>query len=250
MKRITFCLFTTNDDKLEQGRLLVCLNSLLNQDTDESKIIFFDCTPKPNTFKLPKHEDLTVIHHPIKDFAKFNRSVIRNNMAVKVDTEFMCQTCADVCFSPNFASTLINKMGKEKKMLICHRRLLGEKDWDRIRKTENPIDEISKVWNKIRLNKYKYANDDYAGAVGECQCMNTKHFIKIGGYYQLIENGVPTEGSWSATAAKDDTNLGNFYRYNNIKMGTIEKEPDVWLVHLWHGIRINARKWNTKDPQG
>ena len=241
MKKLTFCVFSANDEPLEQERVKLCLNSLLSQDTDESCILFFDCSKPGKGFDTPDNPDLRIIQRRTENEKGWSRSVIRNEMALMVQTPIMCQICSDCAYSPNFARKLIEIMGDGNKLIMCRRRSSSEKQFAEIRKNGKVTPEMAKS-----IELYTPA------ACGECQCMMTSQFIGRGGYHQLIKNGRSTVGKFSETAAKDDTDLKNYVikdrqyvnETHNIKAVWIHDELNIWMVHLFHEERENAKYWN------
>ena len=241
MKKLTFCAFSANDGTNIQEQTLLFINSLLKQDTDESCVLFFDCSTTESKFKLPEHPSLTVVHNPITDPYKWNRSIIRNEIALRADTPIICQVCADCCYSPNFASTLIKEMGDGNKCLCCRRRTTSQDQFKQILKDNSIVPQMAP---KLSL--------DSQAPCGECQCMMREQFIELGGYYKLIRNNKCSPGVWNKTAGRDDTDLMWQIRkdrhYKNtqhtITEKWIEDISDVWIVHMWHPERQHSKKWN------
>ncbi len=241
MKKLTFCLFSAQDTPEEQDRLTICLNSLLAQDTDESKVMFFDCSQPSNKFQVREHRDLLVQYLPM-EIQNLNASIIRNEMSLLVDTPIICHVCGDCAYSPAFARKVIQAIGDGNRLVMCRRRSSSQQQWEEIHKQMTVPIEIA---NQIELES--------SAVCGECQAMMTRQFIEIGGYFKLIENGKVLNAPFSITAHKEDTELSNFvhkkrqhqWEQHTIEPVWIHDDPDVWIVHLYHKERNSIKYWHT-----
>lgn len=250
MNELTFCSFAANDNPDEQTRIDLHLESLLLQDSKEYKVVFFDCSPPGQEFQVPtKIDRLKVVRRPMGKGHEWNRSVIRNEMSLLVDTPMICHICADCYYAPNFASCLIKHMNghpgdpKWDKILLCLRQCSTEKQWAEIKKNPKIIFDLANI--------IPY---DGPAAYGECQCMWTKQFMEAGGFYSLIKNGKSTWGDWATTAGSDDSTLMSYvlkrnqYKdvQHNIDTIYVSEDKKTWLIHLYHPVREARVEWDAQ----
>lgn len=109
--KLTFVSFALNDDKQEEQRVRLWLNSLFSQDCDEFKILFWDMSARKKAFKLPKHPRLEVIRDELGGQEIF-AGCVRNTLSLQVETSLLCHCNADCYYSPNFAKVLIETLEK------------------------------------------------------------------------------------------------------------------------------------------
>ncbi len=237
MKKLTFCLFSANDTEGEPERVFLSLQSLL-VNTENSCIIFTDCTQSGMTeLRTPNHPDLKVIRRPTSIKKDWNPSVIRNEMALLVDTPIVCHVCADCVYSPNFADSVIKSMGEGNRFICCKRKDTNREQMLEILRGGLPI--AAKMADSLPIM--------HPSAYGECQGMMLEQFLSRGGYYGMIQNGGITKMDWDKTAGCEDANMMMYIRHQEEfanEKHTIQEVwingPNTWIIHLFHnGWRQN-----------
>ena len=215
---ITFLALSRNDVDGEQKRLNLFVDSLLAQNNSNWKLIFFDGTrKKDNPLKIIQHPNIIYLYQPIEDPRDWCAPYIRNCLALKVETNILCHTNPDCIFTNNFVEELIKKC-KENIMVQCRR-----------------IDHPASVKIDTIQDAFKFLQDAPIlrhQAYGECQCMHTKKFIKIGGYYNAIKNN---ESTFPNHGMREDTWL---YKYSNNSHGLkVVFLTNAKILHLKHPRR-------------
>lgn len=227
MKKITFLLYSRNDEKNEQKRVRLSIESLLAQHPQQHKILFYDLSPG-TPFDLPQSNILTVKHIPTKDEDIAVPHYYRNLMTLEVDTPILCHTNADCIFSRGFAEVLVNNV-KEKTAVFCRRHMANVEQTDKIMKGD--LQNAYEIQKKVELLDNKSAS-------GECQCMLTDEFINAyGGYYHFIKDGKVERGH-------------NLYREDTHFLLWVRNTPGInkkwvstcWVMHLRHPRRVSKQR--------
>ncbi len=238
--KLTFLIFSRNDNPDEQFRVSLSLESLIDQDCKEPyKILFYDLSDKGKEFVVPQSPKLNVVYFPIPFGRDFYPSFVRNNQAIAADTPLVCFTNADCIYARNFATCVIEALNRgEHKLVMCERRNARKEEM-------GPLVSL----NACREFLKKCTVTGGSHACGECQGVHRKIFISLGGYHGLIKAGGKEvhRGDWFSQGWGEDSYLADS---NSLGFQHEWISEKTRLLHLHHYQRDNAIFRNKERAKG
>lgn len=236
MARLTFICYSRNDEINEQKRVALSIESLLRQSCQDFVILFYDFSAPGREFVLPDSDLLTHHKSPMPVGKDWRPAYVRNCGALATTTPLLAHINTDIVFSENFCKILLDKQIKCDKLVLCERRNTTEEQFNNI-KTLKDVDKIS---HSLKLHD--------RNTCGDLQCMSRENFLNVGGYHELIKNGIAERGDWHTQAYGEDEPMLSKLESKGIATNWIG-QGEAWMVHLWHRHRLNARM-HCKDRYG
>jgi hypothetical protein len=239
--KIAFLCYSINDNPLEQKRMTLFLQSLLNQHYDNYEVILLDCSAIKNRFKTPTHQRLQVEYYKPKIW---HPAFFRNYLALKTKADILIHVNADDIYSPlmcNFAAERI--IANPNLLLHCRRRDTSKKQFQQIA----TLEDAYKIALKVKPRR---------GCCGDFQAITREMFMKIGGYRKLIvDNKIANrkitmqnayqEDSWLHLCAAKNLFGLEIENYTSLtKERRLNPKEKFWILHLWHPKRSGKSKWD------
>lgn len=245
MCKISFIAFSANDNPDEEKRVGLFIESLLSQSEQDWELLFMDMSDDDKKFNIPKDERICSFTPNIARSGNWWNPVFFRNYGVDVAKgDLVCHTNSDCIFAPNFAEVLL-VIGGRDRLLTCQRRNTSEKQFRNIK----TLQEVQQLVTQLDLHGQ--------GCCGDCQCMDRKQFLEIGGFYGLIQDGVVAcrhedkfkyrEDSWLQYKVNKQ-NWGEYpFSKETHNIREIWITDKTWIVHLWHPERENIKKWHERN---
>ncbi|RLD09145.1 MAG: hypothetical protein DRI44_09120 [Chlamydiae bacterium] len=231
MAKIDLIAFAALDEPLEQKRISLFLDSIFNQTNKNFLLYFLDCGDE--SFKIRRFPSNFVYirlneHLQGKDWAP---SYIRNLGSLMGNSPFLCHLNSDNVYAPNFVETIVKNLD-ENVLVLCQRKNTSFEQFIKI----STIEDAYQLAPSLQWHT--------KACCGDCQALSRELFIKIGGYYGLIENGKCIFPSLRQYY-KEDTWLSKlFNREPHLK--EIWVTGQTYMVHLFHAEREKIKSWHRR----
>lgn len=240
-KRIAFLCFSTNDNKTEQKRVKLSLESLCLQKYENYEIIFLDCSDINKRFILDVNERLKILYHQP---TIWHPTYFRNYLSLVTNADILAYVNSDNVYSPLMASFINDKFTINPNLLLhCRRRDTYAEQFDNIHNIHDAYELVHKIHPR-------------RGCAGDFQVISRNIFLKLGGYRGLIVNNkinVNTlsestafqEDAWLSVQAEQGCEGLVYERYSSLNPDkTINPNEKYWILHLWHPPRKTKMAWD------
>ena len=226
--RLSLLALCRNDNALEQKRLRLFVESLLNQEYKHWELILWDSSIG-QVFEVPEDPRITLIRSQVPD-NEWYPAVYKNKIAQMAKYENICHVNADCVYAPNFVSCVLEHI-EDDNVVYCWRWPISEEQFA----------DLNTVKDVLKFKKTKNAPNK--SPQGECMAMRTKTFMTFKGFYHMI-------GKENVDIAKclygfaEDVWL---YKYVQSKYSTLKEcfidVTESFMVHLGHPVRPIKRSY-------